>query len=181
MNNLTKDFIAIDTNIFEHVLNPKENTNEHIDQLLKQLLVDEIKLLVDDEKRITNEYDERVTTRIKNKQTNYNFDKKILLYHWLKPENYQCITVCLNDELMIGIKNILPKPSKKKRERKTDKFFVYVALKQDRILVTNDEKDMIDEGTKQGKRCKKLLKICKKIEGNKNADILTSQIAYDRL
>ena len=55
MNRLTCDYIAIDTNVFEHLLNPQENTNNHIDTLLRTLTRDRVGLIVDDKKRIENE------------------------------------------------------------------------------------------------------------------------------
>ena len=176
MDNLTKDSIAIDTNIFEHLLNPRENTNRHIDQLLKQLCNDKIKLLVDDKRRITDEYHKRLTKRIQ--QINDDSKKRRLLRYWVKPENHKCITVYLNDKLMVGIKGIISEPQGKPG---TDKFFVYVAFKQGRILITNDRRDMIDEGTQIGVRRQKLLKIPTSSGRRKGADILTSQQAYNRL
>ena len=176
MNKLTRDFIAIDTNIFEHLLNPQNNTNDHVYKLLKQLLIiDKIKLLVDGKKKITDEYDKRLTPRVK--QINDDSKKRRLLRYWIKSENRKYVKVS-EDELMGKIKIIIPP---KKGKPRTDRYFVYVAFKEDRVLITNDRKDMIDEGIKKGERRKKLLKISKKIEGSKNANILTSQIAYDRL
>ncbi len=47
MNNLTPDLIAIDTNVFEHLMNPEKNTNCHIHELLKRFIEDQINLLID--------------------------------------------------------------------------------------------------------------------------------------
>ena len=174
MNKLTKDFIAIDTNIFEHLLNPQENINRHIDQLLNQLSDDSIKLLVDNEKKITKEYKRCLDEMIDRMEDDY---RKLLLLYWMDIQNQKSIKVSSKDALMRNIKKIIPLGE----GSVTDCFFVYVAFKEGRILITNDRGDMIDEGTQIGERRRKLLKIGTKNGRKKGSDILTSQQAYDRL
>ena len=174
MNNLTKDFIAIDTNIFEHLLTKEdqENKNNHIDQLLKQLLIiDKIKLLVDSKKRITNEYYNRLTKRVK--QINDDSKKRRLLRYWVKLENRKCVTVS-RDALIKKIKKIIPLGD----GPVTDCYFVYVAFKEGRILITNDESDMVNKGNIIGERRDELLDISKNSGRKKGSDILTSWDAY---
>ena len=55
----------------------------------------------------------------------------------------------------------------------TDRFFVYVAFKKDRVLVTNDRGDILNN-RKELKRKAKTLRL-------KDADILNSQEAYERI
>ena len=165
MNKLTKDFIAIDTNIFMHILNPQKNTDEHIDQLLEQLSDDGIKLLVDDGKRIINEYSRCLDEMIEGMELD---SRQLLLLYWLDVQNHKSIKV--EDTLLVSIKTIIPLGE----GSVTDCYFVYVALKEGRILITHDKNDI-------GKRRKELLKIPKKIGRKKGSDILTSQEAYNRL
>ena len=174
MNNLTKDFVAIDTNIFAHILNPQKNINKHIDQLLNQLSDDDIKLLVDNEKKITKEYKRCLDEMIDRMEDDY---RKLLLLYWMDIQNQKPIKVSSKDALMRNIKKIIPLGE----GPVTDCFFVYVAFKEGRILITNDKKDTVNKGSKIGKRRKELLKLSKKIGRRKGSDILTSQQAYDRL
>ena len=51
MNKITCDYIAIDTNVFEHLLNPHENCANHIDKLLGTLAADRVGLIVDEKKK----------------------------------------------------------------------------------------------------------------------------------
>ena len=55
MNILTEDFIAIDTNVFEHLFNPEKNTDNHIWNLIERLYKDEIGLLIDGPRENTRE------------------------------------------------------------------------------------------------------------------------------
>lgn len=176
MNNLTNDYIAVDTNVFEHLMNPQKNTCNHIYKTLIQLIKDKILLLVDNRRKIINEYFNNIPQYLQ-----YENDKKgegKLLFHFLKMENHKVIHTDLSDNLMSAIKNIIPE------HKKTDRFFVYVAFKKNRILITNDRRDIIDEGTKHDERRRKLLKNTKQYrppsERNR-ADILTSQQAYNGL
>ena len=65
MNNLACDYIAVDTNIFEHLLNPAENTDNHITILFQSMINDEVGLIVDNKGVINNEYLNRLKPRIK--------------------------------------------------------------------------------------------------------------------
>ena len=172
MNNLTADFIAIDTNVFEHLFNSQENRNNHIDKLLGQLFRDGIKLLVDKGSRITNEYKDRLGRRIRQMK---HSDKGLLLKHWIDPMNHNPIPTP-NDNLRSKIKQIV-----RTGASGTDITFVYVALSTGKVLITNDKHDIIDEGTKPNQRRQKLLTIPKKIGRKNGADILTSEESYARI
>ncbi len=177
MNALTSDFIAIDTNVFEHLLNPQNNTNNHISKLFIKLMDDKITLLVDDKDRIVNEYSQKIE-RILDEKDEMGDAVKILGTTYLYfMDHKQPVPVVSHDSLMTAIKSII---KKKKKSSVTDRFFVYVAFKSDRILITNDKKDMIDERNQKGKRKQKLLKMAKK-QSLKRADILTSESACEKL
>ena len=162
-NRLTVDLIVIDTNIFEGMLNPQMNKRCHIYKLLLRLQTDKIKLLMDMEKRIFKEYEIRLYPRLKQI---YDIPKaRILLRYWLDRETHCEKTVAQNSDLMANIKKVLP------QRATTDAIFVWLALEHERILITNDENDIIDEGTRKGRRRQKLLNLSRK------SGILTSQEA----
>ena len=58
--------VAIDTNVFLHLRNPQENTNSHINDLLKYLQANKTNLVVDDKRRILNEYNNQIAPMITN-------------------------------------------------------------------------------------------------------------------
>ena len=103
--------------------------------------------------------------------------RELLLKYWIEPNNHNSIATS-DDNLMGKIKQIITIERGKSR---TDCIFVYVALRNGSILITNDTDDIIDERTGDGKRRKKLLKIPKKIGSKKGADILTSEESYARI
>ena len=166
MNQLTKDLIAIDANVFERLFNPSKNRAGHITILLTRLKDDQIHLLVDDKDKIVNEYYNRLKPHMKGED-----EKRILLTHyWLLPGNRKVVCVNTNDKLMVAIKGIIPV---KRGKPITDRFYVYVAFKKGRILVTNDRKDIFDNREELKRKTKK---FCPR-----DGDIMTSQQAHDRL
>ncbi|MCZ0932105.1 MAG: hypothetical protein OXJ52_03015 [Oligoflexia bacterium] len=70
MNSLTYDSIAIDTNVFEHLMNKKYNKNEHISKLLKRFEKKNTSLLVDSKGEIRKEYSRRLLKYIKSAKEN---------------------------------------------------------------------------------------------------------------
>ncbi|MCZ0932106.1 MAG: hypothetical protein OXJ52_03020 [Oligoflexia bacterium] len=82
------------------------------------------------------------------------------------------VTVDLSDKLMTCITKTVPE------HKGIDRFFVYVAFKKGRTLVTNNTRDMIDNGHRDEKR--KELRKCRSHK-NRKADILTSEEAYYKL
>ena len=172
MNNLTNDYIAVDTNVFEHLLNPKENKLDHIEILLYKLREDNIRLIIDSKGRIWNEYTNRIIEEIK-KCENSNYNE--LFRYWLSPEpKNKWFSVNQEDNLMVAIKGVIG------RDKATDRIFVYVAICGNWVLVTNDRNDILDEGNIRYERRKKLLKIAKK-QNFKSAKIYDSQEAHDNL
>lgn len=172
MNKLASDYIAIDTNVFEHLLNPQNNVSDHIGFLLGQLAHDNVHLIIDKNGRIWDEYTNRIINGIKN-TINQNYEP--LLRYWLNVDaSNREVNVNQSDGLMVSIKGVI------KGGTTTDKIFVYVAIHENRVLVTNDRNDILDEGNKKYERRKKLMKIAKN-QNFKFARIYSSQEAHDKL
>lgn len=177
MNILTQDFIAIDTNVFEHLFNPEKNTNDHIWNLIDRLHEDKIGLLIDSPddprkgSRIMGEYDRRLLPYVKPRQE--VGAESVLLKIFF--ENAKLVEVDVNqtDKLMVLIKGII---GVREGESVTDRFFVYVAFKKDRVLVTNDRGDIWNNREELKRKARKAKK--RRLEG---ADILNSQEAYERI
>jgi len=163
MSSLTRDTIAIDANVFRHMFNPQNNVDGHIHALLNQLMDDKIKLLIDDEGEILKECNHQLKPYLKSEDDRYA-EGPLLLY-WFRQANQKLVPVDSIDDLMTAINPIVP-PCKG-----ADRFYVYVALKEGRILVTNDKKDIWNVRDS-------LLEIEARAEG---ADILTSQEAHRKL
>lgn len=171
MNGLTNDLIAIDANVFEHLLNPQENTNGHIGDLLQQLIKDKIRLLVDDKDKIVNEYKSCLLSYMEKTTVDEGKAERIILRYWLLPQNkgaiHEIVLVNQLDDLMTAITELIP-PTKRK-----DRFYVYVAFKKGRVLVTNDHKDIVDHKAELKRKTKSF-----RLNG---ADIVDSREAYNRL
>lgn len=159
--------VAIDTNVFIDLLNPQKNTDRHIDQVLTYLYAQEIALIVDDKGRILGEYENQIRPRIENADE-MSFEI-LILRAWISAP--RCVvSLDMKESLMQAISNIMPTDS-------TDRIFVYVAFKEGKILISNDEADIVD-------RRQRLLNDTRRIRrriGSNEADILTSQEAHDRI
>ena len=174
MNNLTQDFIAIDTNVFMHLFDSesKMNTDDHILYLIERLRKDEVRLLIDgprEKSRIRGEYYECLSPYV-NSSLQWGRAEWKLLRYFLLPENSKVVDIDQKDNLMVSIKGII---GVQKGESVTDRFFVYVAFKKERVLVTNDSDDILSK-KKELKRKTKKLRL-------KGTDILSSQDAYKRI
>jgi len=172
MNKLASDYIAIDTNVFEHLFNPQNNVSDHIETLLGRLACDDVHLITDKDGRIWNEYANRITNEIRN-ATNQNYVS--LLRYWLSVDaRNKEVNVNHRDSLMVSIKGVI------RGGKTTDKIFVYVAIHENRVLITNDRKDILDESNNKNKRRDKLLKIAKQ-QGFNSVRLYDSREAYDKL
>lgn len=184
-SNPTGDFIAIDTNVFEHLFNPGKNADDHIGSLLTSLAHENIKLIGDTKGRIAHEYESRLghffvddrqggAERDTPERDVYQHHTETLRY-WLRPETLESrVTVDQGDSLMKAIKKIVNTGSG------TDRIFVYVAIEDDRILVTNDRQDIIDRRGQREERRQELHRLAKK-RNKKNAEILTSREACEKV
>lgn len=161
INNLTSDTIAIDANVLRHLMNPQNNVDGHIGVLLKRLIQDGIQLLVDDQKEIGREYEYQILRRAENMEEGRA--ERILLLYWLNLDNHRMVTVDMTGKLMSDITEVVPV------KNGADRFYIYVAFKKNRILITNDKKDILNQRgllAQIGPQC---------------AYILSSQDAHDRL
>ena len=166
MENLTDDYIVIDTNIFLGLLNPKENTNYHIEELLLTLQEDCVCLIVDKDGRIPGEYKNSIGDVITNKTASSEYRE--LLKYWLTQEWREVDT---RNDLITAIKQIIG------RNNTRDALFVCVAMVSDETLITNDRKDII----KKGKR-DRLLRLAKKSPYRyRSFRIWDSKEAHDKL
>ena len=172
MNNLTSDYIAVDTNVFQHLLNPRYNKDNRIFKLLNRFMEDNISLLVDSEKQIQEEYLESLWGYIKKTAKEGKGEGKILRKLLDSPKK---VLVNLSDELMTCITKTVPET----RGKGIDRLFVYVAFKTGKFLITNDKEDMIDNGHRKDEKRKELRKC--RSHKNRKADILTSEEAYYKL
>ena len=177
MNKLTCDYIAIDTNVFEHLLNPQENTDNHIETLLISLAGDGVNLIVDEDRRIENEYEHRIGPMLKI-TSDENIQNVLLLQLWIESQidNRKRVSVSNNDPLMTAIKGVITE------HEAVDRIIVYVAFKSDRILITNDRRHIIEGGPRErSKRRETLLRNTRRRRPNKKSEILSSTEAAARV
>lgn len=178
MSALCQDFIAIDTNVFLHLLNEQENQKQHIDKLLRQLFHDRIALLVDDKKVIGNEYRDEIMPVVEKAS---DTDKRTtLLRYWMVFAPRDAEAVDLESDLMRSIRSVIVE-----RKEKVDRVFVCVAFSRGRILVTNDRRHILwgkntERPTKKRNRLTLLMKATKKYR-SKGAAVLCSVDAFSSL
>ena len=151
--------LAIDSNIFEHLLNPAWNVDSHINRLLKYLQEERFDLCVDVNRRIASEYDRVIVPIIKNRDEG-SFERYILSY-WMIYSTRKKVAVEENDERMKCIKGIIVE------NELVDKIFVYIACSEDCKLITNDIGHILSRRTE-------LLKKTRKKYRGANTDFLSS-------
>ena len=174
-----QDAVAIDTNVFEHLFDPQENTDLHITQLLTFLQELGAALIVDKGKRISNEYNHRIGTRIANQYDTRN--EIYILRYWMEFAPRQEIEVFGADNLMTGIRNVIIEIAEA-----VDRIFVYVAFRHGKPLISNDKVHIVDGPvTKRGRgpRRHRLLSETKRwrLTHPDDSDILTSREAYGKI
>jgi hypothetical protein len=128
--------VAIDTNIFIHLTNDQENPDSHIDQLLMHLAKSNPRLCVDSTRKIGNEYEENLGTRIRNES-----EQTMAIYlirHWMSPELRDVIEVDHEGPLMHRIRRVIVEP-----DEHVDRAFVYVSCEGDCRLITNDHQHIL--------------------------------------
>jgi hypothetical protein len=159
-------YIAIDTNIFEHLLNPAINYDSHIDRLLGDLIRLQYQLLVDSTRKIGNEYQQMIVPII---QSRDDMGQQLqLLRHWMNPDVRFQVDLIQTDNLMQQIRRII-----RERNEHADRAFVYVVCRGDSILVTNDHTHIL------GRRVKLLRRTRR--ERGQNTDIQSSNDAFSNL
>ncbi len=179
MNDLhTWDAVAIDTNVFEHIFNDCENTDLHINDLLKNLQKNQTKLLVDSKSRIVKEYRTRIGRRLSN---SVYLDEVHILRYWLASQATQKeVDVDEPSDLMNAIKGVIHEP-----KSNVDRTFVYVAFSQGKNLISNDEEHIVigpePEWGQRDRRLrlkKSVRNICKP---SRQSEIMTSMEAHVRV
>ena len=176
MNKLTFDYVIIDTNVFEQLLNPRENIANHIDKLLGTLAADRVGLIVDEKRRVENEYKNRIEPMFRNRSEK-NIQRLLLLRYWIVSQtDRKRVSVSNNDRLMEAIRGIITE------YEAVDKIFVYLAFKCDRILITNDREHIIEGSFGESpERRKTLLQNTRKYRLDQKSDILSSVEAAEGL
>lgn len=161
--------IAIDTNVFEHLLNNKDdncpNSDAHIDKLLGALIQSQYRLLVDSTKKIANEYVQLLIPIIKNMDETK--PQKPLLLYWMETGNRQQVELDSQDTLMQRIKQVIHEQGES-----VDRAFVYVACRGNATLVTNDAVHISDRRSELLRNTKKFRGKVTDIQSSKNAAVL---------
>lgn len=172
--------IVIDTNVFVHLFNPQNNPDNHIGKLLSALVKNDIFLIVDTTGRIEYEYNKYLKNRISKSIDNPFGDiYSPILKYWFVENKKKRVEVNFEGDLMSAIKEVMDGD---KEEGENDRVFVYVTIKKDSVLVTNDKKDMIDERSGDGKRREKILGMAKDMGPEyKHAKIWVSEEAYNAM
>lgn len=170
-----QDAAAIDTNVFVHLLNPQNNPDEHINGLLRHLIEQEVALLVDGGGRITGEYERSITPLIQ--QLDEARNERQILRYWMMSAPSRKVEVSEGDALMAGIGQVISGDA-----AAVDRIFVYVAFKEGKVLISNDERDIVfgsDRGRGYVPRRERLLRNTQDFRPP-GADILTAREAYEK-
>lgn len=161
MNGLCEDSVAIDSNVFIHLLNPANNAGQHIDALLGALAIDKLALLVDDGNYIGNEYDEQVRPIIEDAD-DIGIAVQLLRYWMLSAERIT-VPVASKKVLLQDVKQIIHE-----KYEHADRRFVCVAFLCGKPLITNDRLHILNGpekergGPKGSPRYVRLVRIAKK-------------------
>ena len=170
------DSIAIDTNVFEHLLNPQMNVDHHIDAVLSHLSVNRIILAVDDGGRIAGEYQHILEPIIRN--ANDQGPELYMLRYWMTMAPRITVPVDFASDLMIAIRNVIIEMTES-----VDRIFVYVALSLQSSLVSNDVNHIVVGPTaesRRGERRRRVLRNTRRY-GTRGAEIITSLEAYAKI
>ena len=170
-----QDSVAIDTNVFEHILNPQENLDSHINALLTHLQERNICLIVDDRSRIFGEYDHRIGPIIRKSDDVRN--EIYLLRYWILNAPRLPTPVVGNDELMTKIRQVIIEPGEA-----VDRIFCYVAMRNGRLLISNDRMNIvIGPPSESPPRRVRMINSTRSLRLPPGAGILTSQEAYGNI
>lgn len=166
--------LAIDTNVFLHLFDESANTNSHINSLLGVLSGDHFGLIVDDKGLIAHEYNRHLTPLLSNRNVVGN--ERSLLRYWILAAQRLVVTIDESDNLMRTIKRIVLR-----LRAEADRTFVYVALHEGAVLVSNDRNDIVEgppeEAEKLGERRARLLADTKDLRPDGAAILLSVEAA----
>ena len=133
---LFQDAVAIDTNVFEHLLNQQNNVGRHIDALLAHLQELGVSLLMDDKNRIGGEYDHHIRPMFQ--KADDERTELLVLRYWILFAPRIPVAVNGTDNLMNIIKGVIVEP-----QEAVDRIFTYVALTKGKLLVSNDKEHIV--------------------------------------
>ena len=171
---LAQDEVAIDTNVFQHLLNPQNNADSHINRLLEYLIRRGIALVVDNQGLIAGEYLQQLGRRLGESDDTRN-EIQILRY-WVLYSPRQRVSVDENDDLMKAIYDVIIEVSEN-----VDRTFVYVAFQQGTTLISNDLRHIVrGPGNESEPRRERLLSNTQGLRP-KGSEILTSQEAEAKI
>lgn len=165
--------IAIDTNVFEHLFNPKINKCNHINKILQNLIKNDAKLLVDSKSQIPAEYLDRLPRYLKSSE---RINEVTLLRYWLNQKVWKVVPLD-KPRLMTAIRNVMGIHG-----GNVDKTFVYVAFHQGENLISNDFGDLVEghAGNQYSLIRNDLRRKTKQAHTpSKSSRILTSQEAFE--
>ena len=166
--------VAIDTNVFVHLLNPQNNPDGHIKRLLTHLFDEGVALLVDDGGRIAGEYAYLIS--LIERLDEARNERQILRY-WMGLAPRRKVEVSDSDALMTAIRQVIT------GDKEVDRIFVYVSFREGKILISNDEGDIVfgsDRGRGYIPRRQRLLQATEGLRPG-NPEILTSREAHTRI
>ena len=133
---LARNEVAIDTNVFQHLLNPQNNINSHINRLLERLINARTTLVVDALGLIAGEYLQQLGRRL-GESDDVGNEIRILRY-WVRQAPRRTVSVDENDSLMRAIYGVIIEVSEN-----VDRAFVYVAFQQGTTLISNDLRHIV--------------------------------------
>lgn len=185
MNALTEDSIAIDTNVFMHLFHDSTNLHakscnqdSHIDKILDVLQKDEIRLLIDNKKKIASEHTKYLLPILEG--SDEVDTKRILLRYWLLDQDPVEVDLDIRDQLFQKIKEVIHEGGEA-----VDRVYVYVSHRVGKPLITNDELHILfgpngEGNTAKNNRRTRLNKATKK-HRKSGAAILSSLEAFGAL
>ena len=160
--------VAIDTNIFKHLLNvgdEGENSDGHITELLNGLALIVPSLNLDNKNKIGAEYEKHITPIIlKNDERRTELP---ILRFWMLTLGRRIVSVDLQDGLMASIKEVVS------RAKVVDRVFIAVAIHGDCLFVTNDDHDVIGRRREIRRRTRRYM--------GPNTRFVNSQEAHTKL
>ena len=156
--------ITIDTNVFEHLFNPQNNQNGHIDALLRHLVEQRVGLCTDKGGRMFGEYQQQLHPFFKRSDEG---QKVIWLRYFLLLAERSEVAVNFGDALMVAIRGKIP------FAEASDRIFVYVAILSDCILISNDLGHITDH--------RNSLRRSARRHGSNTTDFVDSLTAYSSM
>ena len=171
-----KGCVAIDTNVFVHLLNPQHNVDLHITKLLTYLHRQDIDLIVDDTGRISTEYTHHLIPIVRNSD-----DTRIEIYilrYWMLLAPRQEVVYDGNSRLAIAIRQVIVE-----RKEIVDQIFAYVAFEIGKTLISNDQRHIVigpPRESRESSRRRRLLRATRRMRPD-GANILTSKEAHSSI